>query len=180
MKIKVESEKIIKAVQKLDGIEIVLENLDDAEEAINLILLRAGLFEKHKDAEPEEVRVFSSQKYETTAVDYKMNFFKFIFENDISLDTQGCCNKRAAGIFSAKFETGTDASTKPLYGFAADEWKNSKPLYLLQLGRLLHRYQVLTVGFVSPFAQLPWLQYYLGHLILSFCQIATSLFCWDF
>ena len=29
MKIKVESEKIIKAVKKLDGIEIVLENLDD-------------------------------------------------------------------------------------------------------------------------------------------------------
>jgi copper chaperone CopZ len=34
MKIKVESEKIIKAVKKLDGIEIVLENLDDAREAI--------------------------------------------------------------------------------------------------------------------------------------------------
>ena len=49
MKIKVESEKIIKAVKKLDGIEIVLENLDDAREAINLILLRAELFEKHCD-----------------------------------------------------------------------------------------------------------------------------------
>ena len=49
MKIKVESEKIIKAVKKLDGIEIVLENLDDAKEAINLILLRAGLFDKHRD-----------------------------------------------------------------------------------------------------------------------------------
>jgi hypothetical protein len=45
----------------LDGIEIVRE-------AINLILLRAGLFEKHKDAEPKEVRVSSYQKYETTAV----------------------------------------------------------------------------------------------------------------
>jgi len=44
MKIKVESEKIIKAGKKLDGIEIILENLDDAREAINLILLRAGLF----------------------------------------------------------------------------------------------------------------------------------------
>ncbi len=59
MKIKVESEKIIKAVKKLDGIEIVLENLDDAREAINLILLRSGLFEKSKDAEPKEVRVSS-------------------------------------------------------------------------------------------------------------------------
>ena len=89
MKIKVESEKIIKVVKKLDGIEIVLENLDDAREAINLILLRAGLFENHKDAEPKEVRVSSYQKYETTAVDYKMIFLlEFIFENDIPLDTR--------------------------------------------------------------------------------------------
>ena len=51
MKIKIESQKIIKAVKKLEKIEIVLENLDDAKEAFNLILLRTGLFEKHKDAE---------------------------------------------------------------------------------------------------------------------------------
>lgn len=101
MKIKVESDKIIKAVKKLDGIEIVLENLDDAREAINLILLRAGLFEKHKDAEPREVRVSSYQKYETTAVDYKMIFLlEFIFENDISLDTRVAVIKELQEFFS--------------------------------------------------------------------------------
>ena len=101
MKIKVESEKIIKAVKKLDGIEIVLENLDDAREAINLILLRAGLFEKHKDAEPQEVRVSSYQKYETTAVDYKMIFLlEFIFENEISLDTRVAVIKELQEFFS--------------------------------------------------------------------------------
>ena len=36
MKIKVESEKIVKAVKKLEGIEIVLENLNDAKEAVHL------------------------------------------------------------------------------------------------------------------------------------------------
>jgi copper chaperone CopZ len=87
MKIKVESEKIIKAVKKLDGIEIVLENLEDAKEAINLILLRTGLFDKHKDAGLKDVNVTSFQKYETTAVDYKMIFLlEFLFENDITLD----------------------------------------------------------------------------------------------
>jgi hypothetical protein len=101
MKIKVESEKIIEAVKKLDGIEIVMENLDDAREAINLILLRAGLFEKHKDAEPKEVRVSSYQKYETTAVDYKMIFLlEFIFENDISLDTRVAVIKELQEFFS--------------------------------------------------------------------------------
>ncbi|MGD1975858.1 MAG: hypothetical protein PVG73_17445, partial [Desulfobacterales bacterium] len=101
MKIKVECEKIIKAVKKLDGIEIVLENLDDAREAINLILLRAGLFEKHKDAVPKEVRVSSYQKYETTSVDYKMIFLlEFIFENEISLDTRVAVIKELQEFFS--------------------------------------------------------------------------------
>ena len=44
MKIKVESEKIVKAVQKLKGIEIVLENADDAKEALNLVLAEMHSF----------------------------------------------------------------------------------------------------------------------------------------
>ena len=101
MKIKVESEKIIKAVKKLDGIEIVLENLDDAKEAIRLILLRTGLFEKQEGAELKDVKVTSYQKYETTAVDYKMIFLlEFIFENDISLDTRVPVIKELQEFFS--------------------------------------------------------------------------------
>jgi len=101
MKIKVESEKIIKAVKKLDGIEIVLENLDDAKEAINLILLRTGFFEKHNDVEPKEVRVSSYQKYETTTVDYKMIFLlEFIFEDDVSIDTKVAVIKELQDFFS--------------------------------------------------------------------------------
>jgi len=34
MKVKVESEKIVKAVRKLEGIEMVLENAEDAKEAL--------------------------------------------------------------------------------------------------------------------------------------------------
>ena len=101
MKIKVESDKIIKAVKKLDGIEIVLENLEDAKEAINLILLRTGLFDKHKDAEPKDVRVTSYQKYETTAVDYKMIFLlEFLFEKDISLDNKVAILKELQDFFN--------------------------------------------------------------------------------
>jgi len=101
MKIKVESEKIIKAVKKLDGIEIVLENLEDAREAIDLILLRTGLFDKHKGAELKEVRVTSFQKYETTAVDYKMIFLlEFIFEENISLDTRVGIIQELQGFFN--------------------------------------------------------------------------------
>jgi hypothetical protein len=101
MKIKVESQKIIKAVKKLDGIEIVLENLEDAKEAINLILIRTGLFEKHKAAKLKDVMVTSNQKYETTAVDYKMIFLlEFVFEANTSLDAKVTAIKELQEFFN--------------------------------------------------------------------------------
>ena len=101
MKIKIESQKIIKAVKKLDGIEIVLENLEDAKEAINLILTRTGLFETHADAKLKDVTVTSYQKYETTAVDYKMIFLlEFVFEADIPVDTKVSVIKELQDFFN--------------------------------------------------------------------------------
>lgn len=87
MKIKVESEKIINAMKKLDGIEIVLENPDDAKEAIDLILRKTERFRREEYEKLKDVKVTSFQKYETSAVDYKMIFLlEFVFEEDISLD----------------------------------------------------------------------------------------------
>ena len=87
MKIKIESEKIIKAVKKLDGIEIVLENPDDAKNAINLILRKTELFQRDNYEKLKDVKVTSFQKYETSSVDYKMIFLlEFIFVENISLD----------------------------------------------------------------------------------------------
>ncbi len=101
MKIKIESEKIIKAVKKLDGIEIVLENLEDAKEAIHLILDRTEMFEKHKAAKLKEVKVTSFQKYETTAVDYKMIFLlEFFFEADVPLESKVGVIKELQTFFS--------------------------------------------------------------------------------
>ena len=101
MKIKVESEKIIKAVKKLEDIEIVLENLSDAKEAIQLILSRSGLFERQKADNLKDVEVTSFQKYETTAVDYKMIFLlDFIFETDVSLNEKVAIIKELQDFFN--------------------------------------------------------------------------------
>ncbi|MBW1766556.1 MAG: hypothetical protein JRJ02_10235 [Deltaproteobacteria bacterium] len=101
MKIKVEGEKIIKAVKKLDEIEIVLENPDDAREAINLILRKIGLFEGDKYGKISEIKVTSFRKYETSAVDYKMIFLlEFLFEDDISLDKKVSVMKELQEFFS--------------------------------------------------------------------------------
>ena len=100
MKVKVESEKIIKAVKKLDGIEIVLENADDAKEAINLILTKTELFKRNEYGKLREVKVTSLQEYETSAVNYKMLFLlEFLFEDDVSLETKVAVIKEVQEFF---------------------------------------------------------------------------------
>jgi hypothetical protein len=101
MKIKVESEKIIKAVKELDGIEIVLENPDDAKEAVNLILRKTDLFNRDEFEKVKNIKVTSLQKYETSAVNYKMIFLlEFVFDEGISLDAKASLIKELQEFFS--------------------------------------------------------------------------------
>ena len=89
MKIKVESEKIVKAVKKLDGIEIVVDNADDAKEALKLILRKSGLFQRDDYREVMELNVTASQHYETSAVDYKLILIlEFIFKDQMDMETR--------------------------------------------------------------------------------------------
>ena len=101
MKIKVESEKIIKAMKKLDGIEIVLENPTDAKEAIDIILRKVDRFQKQDFQKLKDVKVTSFQRYETSAVDYKMIFLlEFMFEEDISPDIKLVLIKELQDFFN--------------------------------------------------------------------------------
>jgi hypothetical protein len=100
MKIKVESEKIIKAMKRLDGIEIVLENPGDAKEAIDIILRKTDRFRKEDYKKLKDVKVASFQRYETSSVDYKMIFLlEFIFEENISLDIKVALIKELQDFF---------------------------------------------------------------------------------
>ena len=100
MKIKAEGEKIIKAVKKLDGIELVLENPDDAKEAINLILRKSALSQMENFKKLKEVKVTSFQRYETSAVDYKMIFLlEFLFEDEVPLDARVSAIREFQALF---------------------------------------------------------------------------------
>ena len=89
MKIKVESVKIVKAVRKLEGIEMVLENAEDAKEALNLILKRADLLNEGDQAKLKEVKVSSFQEYKTSAVDYAVVFLlDFFFVPEASAESK--------------------------------------------------------------------------------------------
>ncbi len=87
MKIKIEGDRIIKAVKKLDGIEMVLENAGDAKEALDLILRKAELLKGSNFGVVRGLKVSSFQEYKTSAVDYKMVFLlEFVFEEGVSVE----------------------------------------------------------------------------------------------
>jgi hypothetical protein len=100
MKIKVESEGIIKAVKKLDGIEVVLENAEDAREAIRLVL-RKPEFSRERHKKLKDVLVTSIQEYKTSAVDYRMAFLlEFVFAEDAALEERVSVIKEIQEYFS--------------------------------------------------------------------------------
>lgn len=87
MKIKVESDKIMKVLKKLEGIELVLENPNDAREALHVILGKTEVLAREDYAKLKDILVTSYQRYETSAVDYKVIFLlEFIFEEDTPAD----------------------------------------------------------------------------------------------
>jgi hypothetical protein len=89
MKIKVESEKIVKAVKKLEGVEMVLENAEDAKEALSLILRRTDLLKEGDLGKLIDVKVSSLQEYKTSAVDYTMVFLlDFAFVPEASAESK--------------------------------------------------------------------------------------------
>lgn len=88
MKIKVAADKIVKGVQKLEGVEIVVENPQDAREGIDLILDKTGI-KKDLEETLKDIKTTAFQSYETSAVDYKMMFLlEFVFEDPVPLDTR--------------------------------------------------------------------------------------------
>ena len=86
MKIKVEKDKIVQAVRKLESIEIVLENEKDAKEALDLILIRSEIFDEGGTIRLKDVNVTAVQEYSDSAVAYKVMFLiEFVFEEDVPL-----------------------------------------------------------------------------------------------
>lgn len=88
MKIKVAADKIAKAVKKLEGVEIVVENPQDAREGIDLILNKTGIG-KDLEGNLKDIKTTAFQSYETSAVDYKITFLlAFVFEDHVPLETK--------------------------------------------------------------------------------------------
>jgi len=101
MKIKVDSERIVKAVRKLHGIEMVLENVEDAKEALNLILKKKDIFGGDPSDNLKDVIVSSIQEYKTSAVDYRLVFLlDFVFQEQVSAEVKVALIKELQDFFN--------------------------------------------------------------------------------
>ena len=84
MKIKIDDRKLSKAVEKLHGIQILVENKEDAKEALDLILQGIGLPEQEAYAGLQDIKLGAVQSYETSAVEYKTTFLlEFVFDQKV-------------------------------------------------------------------------------------------------
>lgn len=99
MKIKVEGDKIVRIVKKMEGIEIVLQTPADAKEGIDLILHKADPSVREACRGVRDIKVTSFQEYKTSAVDYKMVFLiEFVFEEDVPLGTRASAIREFQGL----------------------------------------------------------------------------------
>ncbi len=86
MKIEVESEKIVKAVEATDGIRVIVNTEEDAREALDLILRKEDVFGDTASL-LRDFSVSSQRRYKTSAVNYLTVFIlDFHFEEDVSPD----------------------------------------------------------------------------------------------
>ncbi len=101
MKIKVEKDKIVQAVKKMEGIELVLNDADDAREALDLILRRTDLFQSDHYQTLRDLTVTTLQEYKTSAVDYTIQFvLEFVFEDNVTLDQKAGFIKDLQSFFN--------------------------------------------------------------------------------
>jgi hypothetical protein len=103
MKIKVEREKLVKALKEVEGIEVTLENAEDAKEALDLILKKSQLFKGAEGKQLKDIVVTASQEYKTSAVEYNIVFtLEFVFASGVFTDAKIALIKEVQAFF-AKF-----------------------------------------------------------------------------
>ncbi|MCX5830914.1 MAG: hypothetical protein NT140_03330 [Deltaproteobacteria bacterium] len=89
MRIKVRDEKITKAIKKLEGIDIILKNVEDAKKAMRLILRKTEL-SGTKDFEGlKDIAITQVVEHATSAVEYQTYYeIEFILIDDSFIEME--------------------------------------------------------------------------------------------
>ncbi len=100
MRIRVRDEKIIKAIKKLEGIDIIIKTVEDAKKAISLILRKTEM-SKSKDYEGlKDISITQVVEHPTSAVEYHIYYeIEFILNDDRYTAMEIALIKELQGMF---------------------------------------------------------------------------------
>jgi AAA+ superfamily predicted ATPase len=100
MRIKVRNEKITKAIKKLEGIDISLKTVEDAKNAMHLILQKTEI-SRTKDYEGlKDIAITEVVEYPTSAVEYQTYYeIEFILTDDRFMEMEIALIKELQAMF---------------------------------------------------------------------------------
>ncbi len=100
MRIKVRDEKIIKAIKKFEGIDIVLRTVEDARKGIRLILRRTEISKTPDYAGLKDIVITQVVEHPTSAVEYYTYYeIEFVLSDDRYADMEIALIKEIQSIF---------------------------------------------------------------------------------
>ena len=100
MRIKVRDEKIIKAIKQLEGIDIILKNVEDAKKAMRLILRKTEI-SGTKDFEGiKDIAITQVVEHATSAVEYQTYYeIEFILTDEKFIEMEVALIKELQAMF---------------------------------------------------------------------------------
>lgn len=100
MRIKVRDEKITKAIKKLEGIDIILKTVEDAKNAMRLILRKTEI-SRTKDYEGlKDIAITQVVEHATSAVEYQTYYeLEFILTDDRFIEMEIALIKEIQAMF---------------------------------------------------------------------------------
>jgi len=100
MRIKVRDEKLIRAIKKLVGIDIIFKNVEEAKKAMTLILHRTEIAKSKEYEGLKEIRMTQVVEHPTSAVESHIYYeIEFVLADDRYLDMEIALIKELQGLF---------------------------------------------------------------------------------
>ena len=100
MRIKVRDEKMIRAIKKLVGIDIIFKNVEDAKKAMGMILHRTETAKNKEYEGLKEIRMTQVVEHPTSAVESHIYYeIEFVLSDDRYLDMEIALIKELQGLF---------------------------------------------------------------------------------
>ncbi len=100
MRIKVRDEKIMRAIKKLEGIDIILKNVEDAKRAMRLILRRTEISKTQDYEGLKEMIMTQVIEHPTSAVESHVYYeIEFVLSDERYMDMEIGLIKELQGLF---------------------------------------------------------------------------------